>query len=258
MNKQLLALAAALGLSALPTLSQAQDSPLSFNIGAVTDYRYRGISQTSKKPAIQGGVDFAHKSGLYLGAWGSNVKWVEDFNGATKGNLEIDLYGGFKGTIVGDLGFDVGAIAYQYPGNNSGAAGTPGAGGVSKADTLEYYGALSYKMLTLKYSRAAGDFLGNLNSSGSSYIDLAANFDLGNGFSLSPHIGRQRVANLTVANYTDYSLTLAKDFGNGLVLSVAAIGTNAVRGGFYTNTLASNAGKFIANDTFVVGLKYGF
>ena len=149
-------LTTALALTALPSAVLAQAAPAAstaFNVGVVTDYRYRGISQTSKKPAIQGGVDFAHKSGLYLGAWGSNVKWVEDFNGATKGNLEIDLYGGFKGTIAGDLGFDVGAIAYQYPGNNSGAAGTPGAGGVSKADTLEYYGALSYKISFLRHRR---------------------------------------------------------------------------------------------------------
>ena len=95
------------GAAFAQTKAPEPDYSFAFNVGAVSDYRYRGISQTSKKPAIQGGVDFAHKSGLYLGAWGSNVKWVEDFNGATKGNLEIDLYGGFKGTIAGDLGFDV-------------------------------------------------------------------------------------------------------------------------------------------------------
>lgn len=230
------------------------DYSLGFNVGLVSDYRYRGIAQTAGDPALQGGVDFSHKNGLYLGAWASNVKWVKDFNLATKGSYEVDLYGGFKGSIIEDLGFDVGLVAYQYPGNNSGAAGTPGAGLFSKADTIEFYGALSYKIATLKYSRSAGDFLGNLNSSGSSYIDLSANFDLGNGFTLTPHIGRQRVANLPTANYTDYALTLAKDFGNGPALSVAATGTNATSGGFYTDV----NGRFLGKSALVVGLKYSF
>ena len=242
------------GVVLAQTKAPEPDYTLGFNIGGVSDYRYRGIAQTAGNPALQGGVDFSHKSGLYLGAWASNVKWVKDFNLATKGSYEVDLYGGFKGSIVEDLGFDVGLIAYQYPGNNSGAAGTPGAGLFSKADTLEYYGALTYKVATLKYSRSSGDFLGNLNSSGSSYFDLSANFDLGNGFTLTPHIGRQKVANLPTANYTDYALTLAKDFGNGLALTLAATSTNATGGGFYTDV----NGKFLGKSALVLGLKYSF
>src|SRR5438105_1975700 len=186
------------------------DYTLSANIGAVTDYRFRGITQTSKKPAIQGGFDFSHKSGFYLGTWASNVKWVKDFNGATKGSVELDLYGGYKGEIMKDLTYDVGLITYRYPGNNSGAAGTPGAGLYSKADTNEFYGALTYTMFTAKYNRSMGNFLGNLNSGGSDYLDLSAAFDLGNGISLTPHIGHQRVKSWSIANYTDYALTLAK------------------------------------------------
>ncbi len=229
------------------------DFTLSYNIGVVTDYRFRGISQTSKKAAIQGGLDFAHKNGLYLGVWGSNVKWIKDFNGATKGNLEIDLYGGYKGEIAQDLGFDVGLIAYQYPGNNSGAAGTPGAGSVTNANTTEVYGGLSYKMFTLKYSHSTGNFLGFLKSSGSNYLDLSAAFDLGDGFTLTPHIGVQKVKNNKDYNYTDYSLTVSKDMGNGFSLSAAAIGTNAKKA-FYTDS----KGKFLGNGTLVLGAKYSF
>jgi uncharacterized protein (TIGR02001 family) len=228
---------------------------LSYNVGAVTDYRFRGISQTSKKPAIQGGIDFAHKSGLYLGTFASNVKWVKDFNGATKGGYELDLYGGYKFEIATDLSGDVGLITYRYPGNNSGSAGTPGAGGFSKADTNEWYAGVTYKMVTLKYSRAMGDFLGNLRSSGSEYVDLSAAFDLGNGFSLTPHIGHQYVKNTANASYSDYSLTLGKDFGNGFSASVALIGSNAKKA-FYTNTF--NNTKYIGNDTVVAGVKYSF
>jgi uncharacterized protein (TIGR02001 family) len=252
-----ISLAALLSVVSAGAFAQAKapepDYTLSFNVGAVTDYRFRGIAQTSKKPAIQGGLDFAHKSGFYLGAWGSNVRWIKDFNGATKGNLEIDLYGGFKGELAKDVNFDVGVVTYIYPGNNSGAIGTPGAGLVKNANTTEVYGALTYSMFTAKYSRSTGTFLGFLDSSGSDYFDLSAAFDLGNGFTLTPHIGVQKVAKNKPFNYTDYSLTLAKDMGNGLTLTAAATGTNAKKA-FYTDA----NGKYIGNGTILVGAKYSF
>jgi uncharacterized protein (TIGR02001 family) len=246
------------------TKAPEPDYTLSYNVGAVSDYRFRGIAQTSTEAAVQGGVDFAHKSGIYLGAWASNVKWVKDFNGANKGDYEVDLYGGYKNEFAG-VGYDIGVISYQYPGNDSGAIGTPGAGAYSNADTSEFYGALTYKMLTFKYSQSMGDFLGNLNSNASRYFDLSANFDLGGGYTLTPHVGRQTVPNQNLTNafvnltgnaadYTDYSLTIAKDFGNGLALSATATGTNATEGGFYTDL----KGKFIAKNAVLVGLKYSF
>src|ERR1035437_4415983 len=64
------------------------DTSLAFNVGAISDYRVRGIAQTAAKPAIQGGIDFTTKSGGYLGTAFSNVKWVKEFNGATKGSYE--------------------------------------------------------------------------------------------------------------------------------------------------------------------------
>lgn len=237
------------------TKAPEPDYTLAYNVAAYTDYRFRGISQTSFNPALQGGVDFSHKSGFYAGAFASNVSWVKDFNGATKGSYEIDLYGGYKGEIIKDLGFDVGLITYQYPSNNSGAAGTPGAGAFSNASTNEWYAAVTYSVATLKYSRSFGDFLGNINSSGSQYLDLSATFDLGNGFALTPHLGRQTIPNQTggLGDYTDYSLTLGKDFGNGLTVSAAAIGTNASKV-FYTDT----KGRFLGKSQLVVGLKYSF
>jgi uncharacterized protein (TIGR02001 family) len=259
MDSKKLAPKVALAALALSGAAFAQTKPpepdytLAANVGAVTDYRFRGIAQTSKKPALQGGLDFSHKSGFYLGTWASNVKWVKDFNGATKGSYELDLYGGFKGSVNDDFSYDVGFITYRYPGNNSGAAGTPGAGLFSHADTNELYAAGTYKMFTLKYNRSMGDFLGNLNSSGSDYLDLSGSFDLGNGFSVTPHVGHQRVKHLSIANYTDYSLTGAKDFGNGFSATIALVGSNAKKA-FYTDF----NGKFIGNDTVVVGVKYTY
>jgi uncharacterized protein (TIGR02001 family) len=237
----LLAGTAAMAQTTAPT----PDYTLSYNVGVTSDYRFRGISQTTFDPALQAGVDFAHKSGFYLGVWGSNVNWLKDFAGATDGNLEIDLYGGYKGAITNDLGFDVGVITYQYPSNNAPV----------NANTTEVYGALTYSIVTAKFSQSTGNFVANANSSGSQYFEVAANFDLGSGFSLTPHVGRQTIPNQTnnAGDYTDYSLTLAKDFGNGLTASIAAIGTDA-KDAFYKVGRFDNLGK----DAVVVGLKYSF
>ncbi len=238
-------------------------STVSFNAGAVTDYRFRGLTQTAFDGAIQLGVDYAHKSGAYVGAWTSNVSWVKDFNLATKGDMELDLYGGYKSELGAGLSYDVGAIRYLYPENNSGEIGTPGAGAYSNANTTEVYGAISYGVATFKYSQSVGDFLGNINSNGSRYFDLTLNFDLGKGYTISPHVGRQTVPNQTTAtaapvvgaaaDYSDVSLTLSKDLGNGLVLSGTSVATN-VNQDFYVDS----KGKILGKSTVLIGLKYTF
>ena len=115
------------------------------NAGLFTDYRFRGISQTNKQPAFQGGFDFAHKSGFYLGNWNSNVD-AGMYNGA---NLEMDFYGGFKGSFDA-FSYDVGALYYYYPG--SGVAGS------TKIDNTELYIAGGWGPFSLKYSYAVSDF----------------------------------------------------------------------------------------------------
>ena len=227
------------------TKAPEPDFTLSYNVGVVSDYRFRGIAQTSTDPALQAGVDFAHKSGFYLGAWGSNIRWIKDYAGATDGSLEVDLYGGYKGEINKDFTYDLGVIGYQYPGNTA----------ATNANTTELYGALSYGLVTAKYSRSVGNFIANPNSSGSAYFEVAANFDLGSGFTLTPHVGHQSIPNVVnnAGDYTDYSLTLAKDFGNGLSATLAAVDTNADKP-FYTDT----QGKFLGKSALVVGVKYSF
>ncbi|MEC5217075.1 uncharacterized protein (TIGR02001 family) [Actimicrobium sp. GrIS 1.19] len=260
-QRKLLAIAAVtVVVLQFPLVARAEDGPepestLTYNVGVTSDYRVRGIAQTSKKPAIQGGVDFALKSGLYLGLAASNVKWVKEFNGATKGSYELDLYGGYKAQITDtSFTYDVGVISYRYPGNNSGVEGFFPAGTYSNASTTEAFGALSYGIYTFKYNRSLGDFLGNVNSSGSQYFDLSAAIDMTNGYVLTPHIGRQLIPNQTgQANYSDIALTLSKDFGGGLTGTAAALATNADRT-FYTDT----HGRFLANSTLAIGLKYSF
>ena len=252
MTHKFLGLAALATLMALPAVSHAD---LAFNVGAVSDYRYRGISQTRLKPALQGGLDYS-AGGLYLGAWASTIKWVGDAYGDAK--LEVDLYGGWKGELVKDtLSYDVGVLTYLYPN-----AKTPVWSAAYKdPNTTEIYGALTFGPATLKVSYALTNLFGNYDfgtkrdSKGSTYVDLSATFDVG-GLSLVPHVGYQRVENIAGASYTDYSLTLSKDF-SGLVPSIAVVGTDASKT-FYVPGGAANSSKFLGKAGVVVGLKYNF
>lgn len=216
------------------------DYTLSFNAGAVTDYRYRGISQSRLKPALQGGVDFGHGSGFYAGAWGSSIKWIKDAGGDAP--VEVDVYGGYKGT-AGAVGYDVGVLTYQYPSHKLPVS----------PNTTEIYAAGTFGPATLKYSHAVSNLFGFSNSKNSYYLDLSAGFDLGSGWSVTPHIGYQKVKNNNNFSYTDYAITLGKDFGNGLSASAAVVGTD-VAGGLYVSPSGKNLGK----SGLVLGVKYSF
>ena len=234
----------ALALGSVSGLAQAQaaapESSLSFNVGAVSDYRYRGISQSRLKPAVQGGFDYADKSGFYVGAWASSIKWIKDAGGDA--SVEVDLYGGYKGAL-GVVSYDLGFLRYEYPSNKLSI----------DANTNEVYGAVTMGPVTLKYSHAVSNLFGLTNSKNSYYLDLSGTFDMGNGFSLVPHVGYQSVKNNGAFSYTDYSLTLGKDLGNGLSATAALVGTDADKAAYYTP-----AGKFTGKTGVVVGLKYAF
>lgn len=250
MKKTLLATAAALAATAMPSLSYADG--LAFNVGAVTDYRYRGISQTRLKPALQGGVDYT-AGGLYLGAWGSTIKWIKDAGtiaGSSAGStgVELDFYGGYKGEISKDLTYDVGGLYYLYPGNKYKNIGG------DNANTFELYGALTYGPVTAKYSHAVTSVFGNPDSKNSFYLDLSASFDVGGGWMLTPHVGYQKVKGPVdpVGTYTDYSIGVSKDF-SGLVASATLVSTDADKAWY-----VSPSGKFLGKTSLVLGVKYNF
>ncbi|MDI4634538.1 TorF family putative porin [Pelomonas sp. V22] len=216
MKHQFAALALALSATALPVLAEeapAPADPLSFNVSVTTDYRYRGVSQTRLKPALQGGADYALPNGFYIGTWGSTIKWIKDGGGDAQ--VELDLYGGYKTELAKDLTVDVGLLQYYYPSNKLHPS----------ANTLEAYGALTLGVVTAKASYSTGNLFGFADSKGSVYLDLSANFDLGNGMTLTPHIGHQSVKKNSAYAYNDYAVTLAKDF-SGLVVSGTLIGTD--------------------------------
>ncbi|MFD0668305.1 TorF family putative porin [Ramlibacter sp. MAHUQ-53] len=227
------------------TKAPEPDYTLSFNAGVVTDYRYRGISQTRLKPAVQAGADLGHSSGLYLGTWATNIKWIKD-SGATDGSIELDIYGGYKGT-AGDIGYDVGFLRYEYVGNKLG--NVPG---FANANTNELYAAVTVGPFTAKYSHSVSNLFGYLDSKNSQYLDINATFDLGGGWTVTPHVGRQVIKNNEAYNYTDYSVTLGKDLGNGLSASLMLVDTTA------KEALYTWGGKYVGKAGAVAGVKYSF
>lgn len=224
---------------AMAQTAATPDYTLSLNVGAVSDYRYRGISQSRRDPAIQGGADFAHKSGFYIGTWASSIKWIEDAGG--NADAEVDIYGGYKFT-GGPVGFDVGVLRYLYP--NSSLPVNP--------DTTELYVAGTWGPATLKYSHAVTNLFGFADSKNSYYVDLNATFDTGFwGLTFTPHIGYQKVKNTDSASYTDWSLTLGKDFGNGFSASLGYVDTD-------TDVYVAPNGKNLGKGAAVVGVKYTY
>lgn len=235
--------AAFISALALPSVALAD---LSFNVGGVSDYRYRGISQSRLKPAVQGGADWS-AGPFYVGAWASTIKWIDDANPASSNKVEIDIYGGYKGEITKALSYDVGVLAYQYPGHKFGTS----------PNTTEVYGALTFGPATLKYSHSVSNLFGFVDSKNSSYVDLSASFEVG-PVTLSPHVGYQKVAKNGSFSYTDYSLLVSKEVVKGLTLSGGVVGaaTKSIAG---SKAYASPAnGRDLGKAGAVAGVKYVF
>lgn len=215
--------------------ASAASSTLSVNLGVVSQYRYRGIMQTNNNPAVQGGVDWVHASGFYVGNWNSSISWLRDSDHAVSAPVEMDFYGGYTGKVWGDLSIDAGVLQYYYPGRYP--------DGYTSPNTTEAYLGFGYGPVTFKYSHALSNLFGFADSKNSQYYDLKGSFATGVwGLMLDPHVGYQRVRNLTDGSYMDWSLGLSKTFDNGLKVSVTYIDTNA-KTVVYTNPQGRHTGR---------------
>ena len=216
MNKPLLTLL--LAASSLPTLALAADaapaSPHTFtgNVTLASEYLYRGIAQTNGKAALEGGFDYAHTSGLYPGLWGSTISWVSDGNASVSAPLELDIYAGYKGSLGGDYGYDLGVLTYHYPGTYPAA--------FTKPDTTELYAAVNWKFISLKYSHSVSDHIfGFTNPSGGKTKDRSD------------------------ASYSDFKLGLTKEVGFGtLGLSYSTTNAHGDAGQPYRNAFGRDLG----------------
>ncbi|MCE9659682.1 MAG: TorF family putative porin [Burkholderiales bacterium] len=232
--------------------------PLTANVSVTTKYKFRGqdqggvgtndsgeITTKSVSPAIQGGFDWS-AAGFYVGNWNSNI-------GFTNTGIEMDFYGGYKGEIAKDFGYDVGILQYYYPQNNK----------VISFNTTEIYGALTWTFLTLKYSHtvsgdyfgfgkaqqmlaeANGDSLSGSRGKNTGYVELNVNYPI-DKWTINAHGGYTHMAkklrNATidggeggtidagVKSYYDYKIGVTYDLsavmGAGVSAAAAYVGAN--------------------------------
>lgn len=144
----------------------AEENEISANVTLATDYRFRGISQTNRDPAIQGGFDYAHESGVYVGTWASNVSFTE-------GGTEIDVYAGWATDLNENVALDLGVLYYGYPSDED-------------ADYVEIYGSVSFFGATVglnyspEYTYDTGDYF---------YLYGEYSLPVGDAFSVDLHLG---------------------------------------------------------------------
>jgi uncharacterized protein (TIGR02001 family) len=210
--KNLIIAALLLGATFTGGAAFADEHEISGNVALTTDYRFRGISQTGRDPAIQGGLDYGHGSGLYIGTWASNVSFTE-------GGTEIDAYAGWGTDLNENLSLDLGVLYYAYPSDND-------------ADYWEFYGSLGFFGATVglnyspEYTYDTGTYF---------YLYGGYSLPLGEAFSLDLNVGLNQFKgdNLddflgTIGagkNYIDYSIGVTASVV-GVDLTLAYVGTD--------------------------------
>lgn len=237
----------------------SSDHSFSANIGLLSDYRFRGISQTYNRPAVQGGFDYSHRSGFYAGTWASNVSGNLYVNGA---GLEWDVYGGYKFAPLPELNIDVGIYAYLYPGAHYNDAAS------TDYDNTELFIGASYGWLSAKYWYAVTDYFGvnedtygnyapvvnnrggtdtaralpadRGDSRGSGYLELNASFSVADNTTLGLHAGHLDVENYGELSYTDYKISLAHAFDWATVTAAAVTSNAGVKWYRYCETNAAH------------------
>lgn len=202
------AIATALIAGAVTAPAQAE-MEVSANVALVSDYRFRGISQSDEDIALQGGFDIAFDNGIYIGTWGSSVDFDDD---GALGGLELDYYIGWSGDISENTSIDVGYLYYDYPGDDSDSEG----------DYQEIYGSFSWHDLTLGV-HYSNDYYAETDKFFYYYADYS--FGLAENLSLDLHVGYNDLEEgegflaTDEDSYVDYSI--------GVTWSVAGIDLGA-------------------------------
>ena len=242
--------ASAMAEDAAAAAPAAPASPwtITTNVYGVSDYYFRGITQTWHKPAIQGGVDVAHSSGWYVGAWGSNVT-NNTYPGGS--GLEFDYYGGYNGKINDDWGWTAGGHGYYYPGAdvNKGSFPAPD----QRFNSFELNVGASYKFMSVKYSHFVTDWFGinkhtgfTDDSKGTGYFEFNLAYEFIPTYTVNFHAANTNVKAKAVdltgsthsLDYNDYLLGVTKAFDGGWSLSAAYVKANYSDQFFYKPTVS--------------------
>jgi len=214
MLKKVLPAAIAASLLAGATATSVQAAEISANVSLVSDYRFRGISQSDEDIAIQGGFDLGFDNGIYIGTWGSSVDF--DSNDGFDGSLELDYYIGWGMDIGENSAIDVGYLYYDYPGDDG-----------AEGDYQELYGSFSFHDLTVGMAYS-DDYYGETDTF--FYYYAGYSIGLGENLSLDLHAGYNDLdedggfLSDGQDSYTDYSVGLTWSV-MGVDLGAAYVGT---------------------------------
>jgi uncharacterized protein (TIGR02001 family) len=284
MKKSLNKVFAIAALAASSAALAAETSPHSVtgNVGFISDYTFRGISQNYRQPAVQGGFDYAHADGLYAGTWASNISG----NQYTNASMEWDVYGGYNGKVNDDVSYGLGLNYAMYPGGKT-ATTQP----TKKWDTAELNVGATVKGFNLKYTYALTDWYGissangggfeptlwatgdtqatgatgrttadvvggNQSSKGSGYIEANYNYGFAGDHTLLLHVGHQKIRNFHLLSYTDYKIGVTKPLG-GFTLGVAYTRTNATDNSLY-HVLANGDNRNLRGGIFALSANRSF
>jgi uncharacterized protein (TIGR02001 family) len=237
------AIAIALAAASATAIPAYADAGLSGNFSVTSDYRFRGVSQSNLKPAVQGGIDYNFSNGFYVGNWNSSVS---DWTSANGAGLEMDFYGGFA-TELGGLGLDIGAIYYYYPGQKGNLPDTK-----NTANTQEIYLGLSYGPVsfTTSYTLSKRYFtLGrdgdtslqvgaNPSSKGTLYYDLSFEYEIAPKTTLTAHAGLLDLKNKSGKSLKDYSIGISYDLGDNWAAGLTYYNTSF-------DSVAKDSGFFV-------------
>jgi uncharacterized protein (TIGR02001 family) len=244
-------LLAGTALAATPALADETDPPSDFTVtgsaAIVSQYRFRGISQSDNKPAVQGAITVTHSSGFYVGTWGSSMTGsVATTPIGYLGGTEIDVFGGYSHAF-GGVTVDVGGYGYIYPGFELG-------------NYYEIYGSLSHTMgpVTAKVgvNYAPGQNVFNFNFTSPDHHNVYVFGDLSGGIPGTPiklhgHLGYTSGGFEYGKDYLDYSVGASYTW-KMLTLDASLVGTNITKGD--VNRSFGGLGYFPLNNA--TGIEY--
>lgn len=237
----------------LACAEELSEYTLSSNIGVTTDYVSRGLRLNWRQPAIQGGAEFAHRSGSYVSTSFSQVTDQYYANGS----VELDLYAGLRQQFGEGFSYDIGLGAYFYPGANYRDAFPKGTYPDKRYDTVEAIFSMTWHWLNLKYSRCLTDYYGYNDRTvplslwnsgvfggveaahgtrGSGYYEANASFGLGHEMSAGLHVGHQVVAHSSKLSYSDYRISGTKSMPHDWSATLALSSTSGA--GIYNDFLS--------------------
>jgi uncharacterized protein (TIGR02001 family) len=182
------------------------DAQVSASVAALSDYRFRGISQSDRKPALQAALAFDHATGLFASAFASSV----DFGGVSDANVETVLAAGYAARVHADLSWEAGIVYYRYPGSRA----------ERETDYAEVFAGVTWRDVNARLY-VAPDYFGGGRSA--LYAELNATFALSERLAVTAHAGFGRVTGRY--NRIDVRTSISIDLRHA-TLELAAVATD--------------------------------